>query len=292
MPFDEKPQSGAVEKVKEMADKALKVLPQSLQDKLEEMHAIVDSETAKEVVYKNAGKVEYAAMAAKATMESQDPKPLDQFLRPINSIGAEKIPHEQQLALLEAAKRSRPLDFDSRGREPNKFDEAANTYALISRLPEAQKALVDEYQAGLEKGYYKNETPAFVISLPEPIQKQIHDQNPDAFARSFPDSPLTKGAELQKLVDFDISNGFGGTALRMKDSFVGRQNSVLNNPNLTSEQVNNLAKTFLEIKPGDDFVATEAVSRVFMKFYHNQGLNKSNRNAMIARFGKQIGVNA
>lgn len=289
----------AVEKGKEMADKAWEMLPQGLKDSVQEMHALVDTETAKEVVYKNGGNPEYAGLAAKTSLESRDPLPLDQYLREIDKTGASKISPEDQLAVLKAAQRSRPEDYDSIQREPNKFDETAKTYELVARLPEAQKAMVKEYQDGLAQGYYKNNVPAFIKGLPMELQQDIHDKNPDGFAKSFPDSELTKGEELKKLVDMDISDKFGGTAMRMKDSFVGRRSSVLDNPNLTSEQVNNLAKTFLTIgydgKPErnpDYFQATEAVSQTFMKFYRNDKLSPSNKSAMVDRFGKNVGVNA
>ena len=59
-------------------------------------------------------------------------------------------------------------------------------------------------------------------------------------------SELTAGPEL-KLVDEDISSNFNGTAMRMGSSSVGRPESVLDNPNLSSTQVNELAKSFLQI---------------------------------------------
>lgn len=287
MPIEEQKQPDKIE-----AAKAFAGLAQTARDQLQELKALVDSETAKEVVIKNAGKPDYAELAAKTAKDTLDPQPLDRFLHMTDAATAKTISPENQLALLEAAKAARPPSNN-----PRDFDEASNTYELVARLPEAQKQMLKEYQDGPAKGMYKDQIPAQVAGLPDEVRQKIHDGNPDAFARGFPSSPLVKGPELQNLIAEDTQSRFGGTAMRMRFSNCGRQNSVLNNPNLSSTQVNDLAAAFLQIgydgKPErnpDFFQATEAVSAVFMKFYKNPQLSPSNKSALIERFGKQVGV--
>lgn len=299
MPIEQQKQPDNIDKAKEFLKSKFAGLSQAAADKLEEMKALVDNEAAKEVVYKNQGNPDYAGLAAKTTKETRDPKPLDQFLRATDASTALKITPENQVALLEATKTARALNFDSLQTKPRDFDEASNTYELVARLPEAKKQMVKEYQDGLAKGMYKDQIPAQVAGLPRDLQQTIHDGNPDAFANSFPSSELMKGPELQNLVAQDIESGFGGTAMRARMSLSGRKNSVLNNPNLNSQQVNDLAAAFLKIgydgKPErnpDYFQATEAVSSVFMKFYRNANLSATNKSALIERFGKQVGVTA
>lgn len=299
MPFNEtqQPEKSNLEKAKDFLKEKYESLPDSAKDKITEFRALIDNEAAKETVYKNQGNPEYAKKAAEVSLESHDQKPLDQFLRA--GPDSSKISKEVQLQILETVKSTRFNTADELQNHPRNFDESSESYELVARLPEAQQQLVKEYREGMEKGYYKENIPAFIRGLPQELQKEIHDQNPDAFARSFPDSPLTTGAELQKLVDSDISSGFGGTAMRMEFSFVGRKNSVLKNPNLNSIQINQLAATFLQIgydgKPERNpnyFAATEKVSQVFTLFYLNQNLSKENKKALVERFGKQVGVNA
>ncbi len=299
MPIEQQKQPDKVEAAKNYLSEKFANLSQAAADKLEEMKALVDNEAAKEVVYNNQENPDYAELAAKTTKETRDPQPLDQFLRALDSSAASKISPENQSAILEAAKTARSLNYDSLQTKPRDFDEASNTYELVARLPEAQKQMVKEYEDGLAKGMYKDQIPAQVAGLPPDLQQTIHDGNPDAFAHSFPSSDLVKGPELQRLIAQDIESGFGGTAMRARMSACGRKNSVLNNPNLSSNQVNDAATAFLKIgydgKPErnpDYFTATEAVSQVFMKFYRNQNLSAANKSAMIERFGKQVGVNA
>ena len=289
----------AVDKSKELADKALEATPQSLKDMAKEMHALVDTEAAKEVVAKNPRNSKFAKMAAETTMESRDGTIVDGYLSSINGTEARSISPEDQLALLKAVQRSRPEVAFGSSTEPRNFDDAAGSYGLVGRLPEAQQALIKEYQDGLAKGYYKNFVPSFIKGLPIELQQEVHDGNPDGFAKSFPNSELTAGPELQKLVDEDISSNFNGTAMRMGSSSVGRPESVLDNPNLSSTQVNELAKSFLQIgyngnpeKNPDYFQATEKVSNVFMKFYRNGNLSPENKKALVYRFGKQVGVSS
>lgn len=247
----------AVEAAKDKGKEALKAwegISQNLIDKAYEMQAFVKGETTKEAVVKNSGKPEYASIAAKEVRESHDASTLKEYMRYMNPDQASKVTPEAQLALLEAANST----FGSHSELSNpvdgfrNFDDSSKLYEAVAKLPEAQKKMVQEYRDAYARGEYQDSMPASVRGFPEDVQREMYKNRPKIFARSFPDSKIVEGKVLQDLVEQAVHELNGTSALQLKYTQIGRENSLLKNPNLSKEQKKDLAVAFLSIKFGEE----------------------------------------
>ncbi len=247
----------ALEAAKDKGKEALKAwegISQNLIDKAYEMQALVKGETTKEAVVKNSGKPEYASIAAQTVKESHDASTLKEYMRYMNPDQASKVTPEAQLALLEAANST----FGSHSELSNpingyrNFDDSSKLYEAVAKLPEAQQKMVQEYQDAYARGEYQNSMPSSVRGFPEDVQREMYKNRPKIFARSFPDSKLVEGEVLQDLVKQEVDGLKDTSASQLKYSNIGRESSLLKNPNLSKEQKTEIAVAFLDIKFGDE----------------------------------------
>lgn len=265
-----KPAIESADKSKDIVDKAWEMVPQNLKDNLSALKMIALGQDEKEEIGKNSGNHEYASMTADAVKESRDASTLKEYMKDMTPESAAKIPPETQLKLLEAANST----YNSHSELSNpingyrNFDDSTKLYESISKLPEAQQKMVQEYKDALANGQYQNSLPGSVRGFPEDVQREIYKNRPKVFARSFPDSKIVEGEVLQDLVKQEVDGLKGTPASQLKYSNIGRENSLLKNPNISKQQLNDIAVTFLDIKYGDSvenknfFEATESIIKV------------------------------
>lgn len=246
-----KPNLDNAEQPKSWAEKTMEGLSKNMSDSLAKMRELATGESQSDRVRLNAGNPDYANMAIAATKESHDDGTLTTYMEAMKPEEVTKLPKETQLALLDAANHTygNSSDLNSTISGYKNFDDSGRLYESLSRLPAAQKQMLQQYTDGLNNGLYKNKLPGLIRGLPAENQKIIYDLNPKLFAEHFPDSKFVEGTVLNDLVTREIEDLPYTTALDLsKHSFLGREYSLLKNPHLSKKQLNGIATAFLEIK--------------------------------------------
>jgi hypothetical protein len=260
-----------------------------------EMKALVDEGEKRSILDKQSGNPQKAAETAKYVMEKNDPVLLRDYLVNLDPAKASEMGAENQVALLNAARKSTKYLINNPGTSVKDFDEAVAIFRDINqKLPYARDEASNGYQEKLESGFFNSYVPAYVASYPVEFQQQIYKFNPDGFAKSFPDSGFVQEDILQELVDVDLIT-LSETAMDIDVSYCGRNIGMLNNPNLSSKQLAQITDAFVQIgydanpeRNPDYFEATQNVLRVYNGIKYHPNTSPATKKKLQDRFDKAL----
>lgn len=300
MPFEDINRNESPEAAKESKDylkQAESLIPDRFKVAYHEMKALVDDGEKRKILERQAGNPQKAMEVASYAVEKKDAELLNNYVSSLEERNANSMGTDAQIALLKAADEINKGKTDLRN--PNitsrDFDETVATYREIGKkLPYAHDPLVAEHEEKLESGYYDRKIPANVAALPRHYQAQIYKMNPEGFAKSFPDSDLVQEDAIQELVETDKIS-LSKTAMDIPYSYVGRNASLLNNPNLSEKQLAQITDAFVQIgydpnpeRNPDYFEATQNVLRVYNGIKHHPNTSPATKKKLQDRFDKSL----
>lgn len=301
-----------LQKVADAAADQLKEAQKDVQDHLTDlsdegkrlvtdMRILAGQETKKDAVRQNAGKPEYAAMAIQATYDTSDPTLICDYLRSLPSDARATLDSTTQGKLYDVVSlyQDASLTGASNRFGAQNFDESRASFAALHDLPAAQVKAWNEWTDTvnrIDRGEYVKNIPACVAVLPlrgDYSQEQVYARYPLLFIKAFPDSPLGTGDPLKRMVKEDLKNF--ERALTVKDSLVVRHPGLLENPNLTSDQVNDIGNALVKMQwqgegksPNEGIFAN--ISGVYKALLSHPQLSSNTRTQLTARFSDDFGV--
>lgn len=192
---------------------------------------------------------------------------------------------EDQLKMNQLVERASDIHAMSNFKERQ---NAAVTYEMVNnRLPAAQAANLQKYEEGLEKGFFNNHVPEYLSGMPNDVLVKIAQENPKAFAETFPGSPLVNGTELNDLVERAASQlqGLKAKDVNLTLCGVARGSNLLKNPNLDGQQLYRLAKALTETtyNPNNP-AAFENMNLVVMRILRHPKLGPQSKTLLIEHF--------
>lgn len=288
----------APQEKKDYLKQAESLIPDRFKKDYFEMKALFDDGEKRNILERQLGNPKKALELAAFVVEKKDPLLLRDYMSQLDPADSNSMGADAQIALLEAADKSSGANGSLNNPESTNrgFDETVATYKDIDKkLPYTNEALFKDYEEKLMNGYYSRNVPAKVAALPHEAQKQIYHMNPEGFARSFPDSGIVQEDTLQILVDQDI-HLVSKTAMDLRDSYSGRNASILRNPNLSSKQLAQITDAFVQIgydanpeRNPNYFEATQNVLRAYNAIKDHPNTSPATKKKLQDRFDKALG---
>lgn len=295
MSFENQNSKESNEAPKSYLKQAESLIPDRFKADYYELKALVDEGEKRNILSRQSGNPQKAADTAAFAIEKKDPDLLNNYMWNLDESKAGEVDSEAQLALLEAAKKTTKYLLSNPDTSVRDFDEARAIFEEIgAKLPDARDELTKEFEDKLQKGFFDSYVPAYVSAYPIEQQQQIYKMNPEDFAKSFPDSQLVQGDTLQELLDQDVYL-LSKKAMDLKDSYSGRNASVLKNPNLSPKQLAQITDAFVQIgydanpeRNPDYFEATQNVLRVYNGIKHHPNTSPATKKKLQDRFDKAL----
>lgn len=235
---------------KDLAEDSYAVLawksgPEKARAMVEKIKFMVDSENGKDSITALSGNLKGAPLVSQVVKETRDRGLLTSYLDSLSpDRRGNELPLQLQKDLLAAANEAQNVDAN---RSPLEIDANRRMFWSVNdTLLDAQSINYKRYQEGYAQGIYKNRVPEFVAGFPREQMQEIYKNNPDAFARTFPDSDLVTGEALQHAVSREIFS-MKGTALTLDDRCSSVSDTgILWNSNLTNSQLHQIAKALCD----------------------------------------------
>lgn len=230
---------------------------------------------------------ETLAFALQVVAETGDRSLLDTYLERYSVQEGRETPKELQeevnrIAMNLHAREVSPTDTrDKRGPSQETFSEVNRTF------PFAAKENLAHYETGRIQGWYKNQAPEFLAGLPEEDLEPIYNEYPDAFAETFPGSPLVEGQALNKCVEQVVRTlpTMAAKDLKLTSCGVTSGSNLLANPNLTGTQLYKIAEALCQTKyNSSNPVGFESMDFVVSRLTLHPGLGKEAAKLLSDRF--------
>lgn len=237
-----------VEDFRESGAKAIEsVIGKEQAEKIRYYANLNDGQNAVEASEAN---TETLAFALKVVAETGDRSLLDSYLERYSAQEGRGTPEELQKEVnrvamsLHTREVSATATRDERGPSQETFSEVNRTF------PSAAKENLARYEEGRVQGWYSREAPEFLAGLPEKDLEPIYDEYPDAFAETFPGSPLVEGQTLNKCVEqvIRVLPVMAAKDLKLTSCGVTSGSNLLANPNLVGTQLYKIAGALCQTK--------------------------------------------